>query len=137
MRAVWTNGQHPSPSRPTARRSPTTRPPTARVDTAYGETAAQDPRGLRRLPRRHPRTAANRDIHAPVTGEPAAVKVARRVREEAVGKGPATRHLADGPPHDRSPATTDHRRSAQATTLRAPAPANSGHARTHHAPARA
>ena len=61
---------------------------------AHGETAAQDPRGLRRLPRRHPHRQPAAQLTAVVTGEPDARKRARPVREGAAGKGPATRHLA-------------------------------------------
>ena len=43
------------PPRPQARRPRQAGTTTARVGAAHGQTAAQDPRGLRRLPRRHPR----------------------------------------------------------------------------------
>ncbi len=40
------------------------------VGATHGETATQDPRGVRRLPRHHPRPETNRDTHGVVTGEP-------------------------------------------------------------------
>jgi len=40
------------------------------MDDDHGEPAAQDPRRLRHLPRRHPYGETNRRAHAVVTGEP-------------------------------------------------------------------
>src|SRR5271165_653887 len=51
---------------------------------AHGETAAQDTRGLRRMPSCHSRRAHSRVTHGVVTGEPVAGKLAWRVREGAV-----------------------------------------------------
>src|SRR6516162_6908467 len=58
------------------------------MDADDGKPAAQDPCGLRHLPRQDPPRAANHD-HDIVTGEPGDQKWSRRVREGGVGKGPA------------------------------------------------
>jgi len=58
------------------------------MDGTHGSATAQDPCGLPALPQRHPPSAAHPIIHAVVTGEPGAGKLARRVREGDVGKGP-------------------------------------------------
>jgi hypothetical protein len=60
-----------------------------------GTATAQDPGGLPHLPRRHPRRDSITAAHVVVTGEPAAVKAAHRVR--AGGRRKRTR------PHGRAP----------------------------------
>jgi hypothetical protein len=59
----------------------------ARMGANHGNAAPQDVDRLRHLPRRHPRTAANR-ANGIVAGEPGELKGSRRVREGGVGKGP-------------------------------------------------
>src|SRR5438874_6343078 len=58
------------------------------MDADDGKPAAQDPCGLRHLPRQDPPRAANHD-HDIVTGEPGDRKRSRRVWEGGVGEGPA------------------------------------------------
>src|SRR3974390_280598 len=58
------------------------------MDADDGKPAAQDPCGLRHLPRQDPPRAANHH-HDIVTGEPGDRKRSRRVWEGGVGKGPA------------------------------------------------
>src|SRR5437667_3682439 len=64
---------------------------------AHGETAAQDPRGLRGMPSRHPRRAHSGITHGVVTREPVAGKLAWRVREGAVREKGQKWHLARQP----------------------------------------
>ena len=59
----------------------------ARMGANHGHAATQDPRGLRSLPRQHPREA-DRVKHGIVAGEPGDQKWSRRVREGGLGKGP-------------------------------------------------
>jgi len=90
VRALRASGRGASPPDPKARRSRTAPAAgTTRVGKDHGQTAAQDPRGLRTLPRRHPPPEANRVNHGIVAGEPGDRKRSRRVREGGVGKGPA------------------------------------------------
>jgi hypothetical protein len=69
-----------NPPGPQARRPRPTGATTARVGATDGQTAPQDPRGLRGLPPGHPRRATDRDTHGIVTGELRASKGARVVR---------------------------------------------------------
>ena len=98
VRVVRHDGQRGNPPGPQARRSHQDRTAAARVGTAHGPDAQENPRGLHPLPHRHPPRAACRP-HGVVAGELRASKLARVVRTEVAGKGPAhSRHLAGGLP---------------------------------------
>jgi hypothetical protein len=58
----------------------TSRAATTGMGATDGEDAAQDPDRLPTLPRQHPQPATCQHAHVAVTGEPAAGKLARRVR---------------------------------------------------------
>jgi hypothetical protein len=89
---------HPGPSGAQARRPQPAGTATTSMGTVHGQTAAQDPRGLRSLSRQDPRPSASRDNHDIVAGEPDARKRARPVREEAAAeKDQFTWHLARRP----------------------------------------
>ncbi len=88
VRALRENGpgaRAPNPQTLRSRSAGTARP--ARMGANHGHAAPQNPRGLRSLPRQHPREA-NRVKHGIVAGEPGDQKWSRRVREGGLGKGP-------------------------------------------------
>lgn len=71
----------------------------AAMGRSHGRTAPQNPRGLRKLPRGHPRQETRPSTHGVVTGERRAVT--SRMRRSDWGpweKDLLSRHLADGPP---------------------------------------
>ena len=76
-----------APNPQTLRPQPARTARPARMGANHGAAATQDPRGLRSLPRQHPREA-NRVKHGIVAGEPGDQKWSRRVREGGLGKGP-------------------------------------------------
>jgi len=79
VRALRENGpgaRAPNPQTLRSRSAGTARP--ARMGANHGHAAPQNPRGLRSLPRQHPREA-NRVKHGIVAGEPGDQKWSRRV----------------------------------------------------------
>lgn len=89
MRGLRTSWRSGNPPHQKARRPRKTRSVTARVGADHGTETTQKPHRLSTVPRPHPQQATSQN-HAVITGEPVAVKAARRVREGVVGKGPAT-----------------------------------------------
>src|SRR5207302_8494128 len=120
MRGLRAGGRRDSSPDPQAHRSREARTGTARMGKAHGETAAQDTRGLRRMPSRHSRRAHSRVTHGVVTGEPVAGKLAWRVREGAAGKR-TSRKAGTSPgslPLPRKPAAVPRRTGPRAGKIR-------------------
>src|SRR5690349_6412132 len=70
LRALPTHGRRSRPPRPKARRSRYTWTASTRMGHSHGEPTAQDPGGLRPMPRPHPHQGTSRITNAVVTGEP-------------------------------------------------------------------
>jgi Reverse transcriptase (RNA-dependent DNA polymerase)/Type II intron maturase len=92
LRALPGHGEPGGPPCPQARRPHHARPAgETRLHAPHGHATTQDPGDLPPLPRRHPRRTGHHTHPTVTTGEPGAGKLARRVREEPDGKGPAPR----------------------------------------------
>src|SRR5260370_2760049 len=78
-----------------ARRARQTGARPTRLGGRHGQETTQDPRGLRRLPRRHPRHP--RPQHGIVAGEPRALKDASVVRRRAGRKRPELDEFGTSP----------------------------------------